>query len=269
VAEGHTTLAQWLAAAAAASDRALDRRLAGHELNRSTWRILNHLVARNSNQADLARLLGITGTTVSQHLQRLEVRELILRYRDPYDRRLHVVEVTDSGRRVAGEITAIADDHDQRLRRFFDEAEATALIERLRRLVERLDVDEMNDRAQRRHDAENRALDEILRRRATPDPDWAPPRRGDDEDRGDDGHHEDDGGYRDQHQPSPRGRVAPARRLDDLGYDDALPISAGADMDAAMDAFFFRTPEPAEPADPEPADPDGPAEPDNARRALE
>jgi MarR family transcriptional regulator for hemolysin len=164
--DGHITLSQWLVAAAGASDRALDRRLARHETTRTTWRILHHLANRPSaNQADIARLLGVTGATVSHHLDGLEVRELILRYRDPYDRRSHAVEITAHGRDFLTQLTGTADEHEQMVLSFFDPTELPRLIHRLRRLVERLDIEEMGDRAERRENGSRRQLDEILARR--------------------------------------------------------------------------------------------------------
>jgi hypothetical protein len=48
---------------------------------------------------------------------------------------------------------------------FFDPTDVPLLIQRLRRLAERLDVEEMSDRAERREAGSRRELDEIVARR--------------------------------------------------------------------------------------------------------
>ncbi|SDF02259.1 MarR family protein [Pseudonocardia oroxyli] len=108
----HITFSHWLAMAAGASDRALDRRLVRHGSTRTTWRILSHLAVRKQEtQADLGRLLGITAQTASDHVRRLEIAETIQKYPDPYDRRSHIIEITEHGRRVAAELQAVSDEH--------------------------------------------------------------------------------------------------------------------------------------------------------------
>jgi MarR family transcriptional regulator, transcriptional regulator for hemolysin len=172
----HLTLDHWLAMAAGASDRALDRRLRRHGSSRTTFRVLWHLNTRSQeNQADLARLLGTTGQTVSRHLERLEVAELITRYRDPYDRRSHVVQITPLGRETARQLGAVNAAHERRVTEVFGPAgEVLRLIDRLRRLVDRLDLDDSDDRTERRDARENKKLDEILVRRGFQVPDRTP-----------------------------------------------------------------------------------------------
>jgi MarR family transcriptional regulator, transcriptional regulator for hemolysin len=170
----HLTLDHWLATAAGASDRALDRKLAVHGSTRMTFRVLWHLHNRpQENQADLARLIGVTGQTVSRHLDRLERADLITRYPDPYDRRSHVVQITPAGRETAGRLNEVSLEHEERVLQVFGRREALKLVDRLRRLVDMLDADESNHRAARREDAAMRELNEILARRAArgPDPD--------------------------------------------------------------------------------------------------
>ncbi|MCF7549011.1 MarR family winged helix-turn-helix transcriptional regulator [Pseudonocardia sp. WMMC193] len=168
----HITFSHWLAMAAGASDRALDRRLVRHGSTRTTWRILSHLAVRKQEtQADLGRLLGITAQTASDHVRRLEIAETIQKYPDPYDRRSHIIEITEHGRRVAAELQAVSDEHERMLLAYFDPAEVLRISTRLARLVERLDAEESTYRAERREALDNRRLDELLARRRAADPD--------------------------------------------------------------------------------------------------
>src|SRR4051794_14983708 len=48
----------------------------------------------------LARMLGMSPTTLSAVLKRLEERDLVRRARDPSDRRRHVLRLTSKGRRA-------------------------------------------------------------------------------------------------------------------------------------------------------------------------
>jgi MarR family transcriptional regulator, transcriptional regulator for hemolysin len=210
----HLTLDHWLATAAGASDRALDRKLAVHGSTRMTFRVLWHLHNRpQENQADLARLIGVTGQTVSRHLDRLERADLITRYPDPYDRRSHVVQITPAGRETAGRLNEVSLEHEERVLQVFGRREALEMVDRLRRLVAMLDSDESDHRAARREEAAMRELNEILARRAArnpdPDPDAERP-----------------------HTPDP----APDAEPDEPDPDEPR----GLFDDAALDAFFGR-----------------------------
>lgn len=130
------SLAQRLAATARAADRALDEALARHGGSRVVWRVLAHLAAEPAaNQADIARAMGVTGQTLSHHLYRLEVEELIIRERDAQDRRAQVVALTDTGRTLLAECEAAHRWHDDELRSRLDPEE----VDRLEELLDRVD----------------------------------------------------------------------------------------------------------------------------------
>ena len=53
---------------------------------------------------DLGRRLGITPSTLTRNLTRLESRQLVIRSADPDDRRASRVELTETGRHAATEV---------------------------------------------------------------------------------------------------------------------------------------------------------------------
>jgi MarR family transcriptional regulator for hemolysin len=77
-----------------AFDEALDA--AGGTL--PIWLILLNLkVNRPANQRELAEAVGVREATLTHHLNAMDTRGLITRVRDPANRRIHVVEMTEAG----------------------------------------------------------------------------------------------------------------------------------------------------------------------------
>jgi MarR family transcriptional regulator, transcriptional regulator for hemolysin len=114
-----------------AFDRELER--AGGSL--PTWLILVSLKSRRwRTQRELARALGIEGPTLSHHLTGLERTGLITRSRDPDNRRVQRVELTEAGDAAFHRLRRAAFSFDTRLRAGFDDSE----IEQLRELLARL-----------------------------------------------------------------------------------------------------------------------------------
>jgi MarR family transcriptional regulator, transcriptional regulator for hemolysin len=121
---------------AKALSRAFDDALASVGGSLPTWVILVSLRGRvHGTQRELAAAVGIEGPTLTHHLNRLETAGLVTRQRDPENRRVHRVELTDDGRaafdRLLGGVTAF----DRRLRTGFDDEELSTLrilLDRLR-----------------------------------------------------------------------------------------------------------------------------------------
>jgi len=115
--------------------RAFDDALVEAGASLPVWLILVSLKAkRHGMQRELAGAVGIEGPTLTHHLNRMEADGLVTRRRDPANRRIHQVELTDEGdalfRRVRGSVASF----DRRLRAGFEDGEIAALSDALGRL---------------------------------------------------------------------------------------------------------------------------------------
>jgi MarR family transcriptional regulator for hemolysin len=62
------------------------------------WLILLNLkIHRPANQRELAEAVGVREATLTHHLNAMDTRGLITRTRDPANRRIHVVQLTEDG----------------------------------------------------------------------------------------------------------------------------------------------------------------------------
>ncbi|MBV8983823.1 MAG: MarR family transcriptional regulator [Acidimicrobiia bacterium] len=78
--------------------RAFDDALADAGGSLPTWLVLVSLMGtRHGKQRDLADAVGIEAATLTHHLNRMERAGLVTRRRDPENRRVHQVELTESG----------------------------------------------------------------------------------------------------------------------------------------------------------------------------
>jgi MarR family transcriptional regulator for hemolysin len=85
-------------------------------------------------QSKLAEQLGITGATLTHHLNALEKRGLIRRWREEANRRVQRVELTPAGIELFDRLRAVAQRHDERLRAALTDEETRQLGELLQRL---------------------------------------------------------------------------------------------------------------------------------------
>jgi MarR family transcriptional regulator for hemolysin len=107
-----------------------------------TWLILTNLMGDSwPAQHQLARALRIEGPTLTRHLDGLEEAGLIVRTREPHDRRAVRVELTDAGRARHAELRHAVIGFNRRLTSGLGENE----LEELRGLLARL---EQNVRAE-------------------------------------------------------------------------------------------------------------------------
>src|SRR5262249_47001015 len=81
-----------------------------------------------------AEAMGITAATLTHHLNALEERGLIRRWRENSDRRIQRMELTDSGVEMFERLRAVALRHDQRLRAQLSDDGTELLAELLARL---------------------------------------------------------------------------------------------------------------------------------------
>lgn len=117
--------------------RAFDDALAGAGGSLPLWLILLALKRHpQANQRELAEQVGIQGATLTHHLNALEEGGLLTRRRDPANRRVHLVELTESGEAAFQRLRAAAMAFDRQLRAGLSEAEIEGMRSVLGRLRE-------------------------------------------------------------------------------------------------------------------------------------
>ena len=129
-------IGQRLSGTAKVVSRAFDDALAAEGGSVPVWLILITLKSRRiDNQRALAEAVGIQGATLTHHLNAMEKDGLITRHRDPANRRVHVVELTEQGESAFSRMRKAAVAFDRRLRSGLTEdeiARLTDLLERMR-----------------------------------------------------------------------------------------------------------------------------------------
>ena len=106
-----------LARTARLVSRAFDDALAAAGGSVPVWLVLISLKSqRLANQRKLAEAIGIQGATLTHHLNAMEADGLVTRRRDPTNRRVHVVELTDAGEALFQRLRAGAVAFDRQLR---------------------------------------------------------------------------------------------------------------------------------------------------------
>jgi len=125
-----------LARTAKTAGRAFDHALATAGSSQPIWQILISLKTKPvANQRELADAVGIQGATLTHHLNGMETTGLVTRRRDPDNRRVHLVELTDQGEKLFHQLATAAIAHDKRLRAGFTDDEITLLATLLHRLA--------------------------------------------------------------------------------------------------------------------------------------
>ncbi len=115
--------------------RAFDQQLAEAGGTRPGWLILVALKQQRwRTQQDLAAAVGIEGPTLTHHLDAMAKAGLIERSRDPDDRRIVRVELTDAGEQLFVRLAKAAIGFDERLRKGVSDKE----LESVRRVLARL-----------------------------------------------------------------------------------------------------------------------------------
>jgi MarR family transcriptional regulator for hemolysin len=127
---------------AKAVSRAFDDALAGAGGTLPTWLILISLKSqRLGNQRELAEAVGIQGATLTHHLNAMETDGLLTRRRDPDNRRIHRVELTERGEAVFDRLRTAAITFDRRLRADISDQEIAGLARLLDRLHHNVGID--------------------------------------------------------------------------------------------------------------------------------
>ena len=110
------------------TSRAFDDALAASGGSAATWQVLLALKTRRvANQRELAEAIGIRGATLTHHLNGMEDAGLLVRRRDPANRRVHQVELTADGDALFLHLAATAREFDQKLRTDLSPADEATL----------------------------------------------------------------------------------------------------------------------------------------------
>jgi MarR family transcriptional regulator for hemolysin len=116
---------------------AFERAMAQAGGSASAWQVLVLVRAGQwGTQAQMAEAMGITGATLTHHLNALEDQGLVRRWREASNRRVQQVALTEAGEELFGRLREVAMRHDERLRATLSEKE----VEQLGRLLEKVRV---------------------------------------------------------------------------------------------------------------------------------
>jgi MarR family transcriptional regulator, transcriptional regulator for hemolysin len=124
-----------LARTARVVTHAFERAMADAGGSAAAWQVL--LLVRSEkwgNQARMAEALDITGATLTHHLNALEAKGYVRRWRDPQNRRVQRTALTPAGEELFERLRQVAMQHDARLRSELTEQETALLRELLDRL---------------------------------------------------------------------------------------------------------------------------------------
>jgi MarR family transcriptional regulator for hemolysin len=125
-----------LARTARSVSRAFDDALAQAGGSVPVWLVLISLKSQQvRNQRELAEAVGIREATLTHHLNSMDERGLITRRRDPANRRVHLVELTEAGEAAFQRLRGAATAFDQRLRAGLSGDEVSQLEALLGRLA--------------------------------------------------------------------------------------------------------------------------------------
>jgi MarR family transcriptional regulator for hemolysin len=129
-----------LARTARVAGQAFQRAMAQAGGSVSAWQVL--LLVRTGqwgSQTSMAAALGVTGATLTHHLNALERQGLVRRWREEGNRRVQHVELTPDGEALFDRLREVAMRHDARLRGLLSDEEQAllgVLLEKLRAGVE-------------------------------------------------------------------------------------------------------------------------------------
>ena len=115
--------------------QAFERAMAAAGGSASTWQVL--VLVRSEQwgtQARMAEAMGITGATLTHHLNGMEAQGLVRRWREPDNRRVQRVALTDEGEALFARLRKVAIAYDAQLRSHLSDEETAQLAELLERL---------------------------------------------------------------------------------------------------------------------------------------
>ncbi len=125
-----------LARTARVVTQAFERAMADAGGSAAAWQVL--LLVRSQewgNQARMAEAMGITSATLTHHLNALESRGLVRRWREAGNRRVQRTALTPAGEKLFARLREVAVRHDERLRARLTDEEAIVLRQLLDKLA--------------------------------------------------------------------------------------------------------------------------------------
>jgi MarR family transcriptional regulator, transcriptional regulator for hemolysin len=126
-----------------AVSRAFDEALSAAGGSLPVWLVLLNLKTRSlANQRALAEAMGIREATLTHHLNAMESNGLVTRQRDPANRRVHLVALTQAGEEAFGQLSGAAMAFDRQLRRDINDADIGTLSDLLGRLAANAGADD-------------------------------------------------------------------------------------------------------------------------------
>lgn len=116
--------------------RAFDDALAAAGGSLPAWLVLLNLkINPRANQRELADAVGVREATLTHHLNAMEKDGLLTRRRDPDNRRIHIVELSEDGHALFLRLRDAAVSFDGRLRQGLSQTELDRLASLLNRLA--------------------------------------------------------------------------------------------------------------------------------------
>jgi MarR family transcriptional regulator for hemolysin len=132
----HEPIGLHLTRVARVVSRAFDEALAAAGGSLPIWLVLISLKAqRLPNQRQIADSIGIQGATLTHHLNAMEADGLVTRRRDPNNRRVHVVKLTEAGEALFLRLRNAAVAFDRQLQAGLNEEEVAIFTRVLNRLA--------------------------------------------------------------------------------------------------------------------------------------
>jgi MarR family transcriptional regulator, transcriptional regulator for hemolysin len=98
--------------------------------------LLNLKASPRASQRQIAEAMGVSEATLTHHLNAMDSDGLVTRRRDPANRRVHLLELTEAGEAAFIRLRSAAISFDRRLRHGLTDTE----IEQLQRLLDRLAI---------------------------------------------------------------------------------------------------------------------------------
>ena len=122
------------------ASQAFERAMAEAGGSASAWQVL--LLVRSgqmATQSKLAEAMGISGATMTHHLNALEAQGLVRRWREEGNRRVQQVELTADGVALFDRLREVAVRFDERMRSKLSDEETAQLADLLEKLAAGLD----------------------------------------------------------------------------------------------------------------------------------